>query len=158
MKRPRFQFTIRRLVQLVALAAFGCYLLRVGSWALVVAWLVTLAGFVLDRARGGSGILGSMMVGLLGGGMLGFADRVYWDLTRGPTGSGPSPGTWVMECVTGGLALGTIFGVGAWTVLSLGRLIGRLRACWLPGPKPDCRDSQDPAARVGAVLSDGSNE
>ncbi|MHB1560882.1 MAG: hypothetical protein ACYC61_25795 [Isosphaeraceae bacterium] len=158
MKRPCFQFTIGRLVQLVALAAFGSYLLRVGSWGLVVAWLVTLSGFVVDRTRGGSGILGSMIVGLLGGGMLGFADRVYWDLTRGPTGSFISPGTVVMECAIGGLTTGTVFGVGAWAILSLGRLLGRLRTRWLPGPKPDHGDSQDPAVRVSAVLPDGRNE
>lgn len=154
MERPRFQFTIGRLVQLVALAAFGSYLLRMGSWPLVVAWLVTLSGFVLDRIRGGSGMLGSMVVGLLGGGMLGFADRVYWDLTHGPTGSGTSPGTVVMDCAIGGLGLGTIFGVGAWAILSL----GRLRARWLSGPKPDHGDSPDPAVRVGAVLSGGRSE
>lgn len=158
MERPRFQFTIGRLVQLVALAAFGSYLLRVGSWGLVVAWMVTLSGFVVDRTRGGSGILGSMIVGLLGGGMLGFADRVYWDLTRGPTWFGTSPGTWVMECAIGGLGLGTIFGVGAWTIVTLGRRIGRLRAHWFSGPKPDHGDSQSPAVRFGAVLPDGRNE
>lgn len=158
MERPRFQFTIGRLVQLVAFAAFGCYLLRVGSWGLVVAWLVTLSGFVADRARGGSGILGSMIVGLLVAGMLGFADHVYWDFTHGPTGSGTSPGTVVMDCAIGGLTTGTIFGVGAWAILSLGRLLGRLRARWLSGPKPDRGESPGPAVRVGAVLPDGRNE
>ncbi len=158
MERPRFQFTIRRLVQLVALAAFDCYLFHLGFRLVAAAWTLALPGFFLDRARGGSGIFGSMMAGLLGFVTIAVACNLYAHLAWGGTAFDMTPGTLVTTSGMIGLLGGTTFGVCAWTLLSLGGLIGRLRARWRPGPKPDRGDSQDPTVRVGVVLPEGRNE
>ncbi len=141
MERPRFQFTIRRLVQLVVLAAVGCIFIRVGFWPLAVAWSVALPGFIIDRAHAGSGILGSMVAGLLSFTIFGFGSNLYSHLAWGGAGSDLSAGAVVAASGIIGLLGGATFGVCAWTLLSLESLIGWLRTRSRPAPKSYRRDS-----------------
>ncbi len=53
----RYQFTLRQLIKLVALAAVFFALFRTPAWPFVVAVGLALPGFAIDRARGGAGIL-----------------------------------------------------------------------------------------------------
>jgi hypothetical protein len=62
-KSPRSQFTLGELMGLVALCALGTALLKTSLVPLGVGVLVILPGFVLERARGGSGIIGGIISG-----------------------------------------------------------------------------------------------
>jgi hypothetical protein len=54
---PRFQFTIRGLIVIIALCGVGLALLRTPSGVVVVCLTIHLPGFAIGRARGGSGII-----------------------------------------------------------------------------------------------------
>jgi len=56
--RPRFRFTIRQLIVLIAICAVAFALLRTPFGFLVIAIASVLPGFLIERARGGEGILG----------------------------------------------------------------------------------------------------
>lgn len=58
MRLPRFQFTIRRLVAVVALCALCFALLRSPVGLLLAYFMLFLPGFLISRAHGGWGILG----------------------------------------------------------------------------------------------------
>ncbi len=65
MAAPRFQFTIRRLIVVIAICAVCSALLRT-PFALLVVFSgvglgVVLPGFLWERTRGGSGILGGAL-------------------------------------------------------------------------------------------------
>jgi hypothetical protein len=64
-KPPRPQFTLREMMGLVALCAVGFALLMTSVAPLGVGVLVIIPGFVLERARGGTGIIGGMISGCL---------------------------------------------------------------------------------------------
>jgi hypothetical protein len=64
-KPPQSQFTLRELMGLVALCAAGFALLTTSVAPLGVGVLVIIPGFVLERARGGTGIIGGMISGCL---------------------------------------------------------------------------------------------
>lgn len=65
MKPPRSQFTLLELMGLVALCAVGFALLMTRITPMGVGILVILPGFVLERARGGTGIIGGVLSGCL---------------------------------------------------------------------------------------------
>jgi hypothetical protein len=62
---PKSQFTLSELMALVALCAVGFALLTTSVAPLGAGVLVVAPGFVLDRARGGNGILGGTVSGCL---------------------------------------------------------------------------------------------
>ena len=83
MRLPRYQFTIRRLILLIAGCAVVLALLRTPFGFLVVAFGFVLPGFLIERARGGSGVLGGgLSASLIAGGLViaGF----YFCFTFGP--------------------------------------------------------------------------
>ncbi len=57
MRPPRIQFTIRRLIVLIALCGLFFAALRTPFGFLAVYALAALPGFLIGRARGGSGIV-----------------------------------------------------------------------------------------------------
>jgi hypothetical protein len=61
--RPRFQFTIRQLIALIAICAVAFALLRTPFGFLIIAFALVLPGFLLERARarGGKGIIGGAL-------------------------------------------------------------------------------------------------
>ena len=61
MNGPRFQFTIRQLIALIAICAVAFALLRTPFGFLIIAFAVVLPGFLLERARGGKGIIGGAL-------------------------------------------------------------------------------------------------
>lgn len=61
MRLSRFQFTIRRLILLVAICAVAFALLRTPFGFLVIAIVMVLPGFLIHRSRGGDGILGGAL-------------------------------------------------------------------------------------------------
>jgi hypothetical protein len=65
MRPPQSQFTMRELMGLVALCAVGFALLTTSVAPLGIGVLVIIPGFVLERARGGTGIIGGMISGCL---------------------------------------------------------------------------------------------
>jgi hypothetical protein len=78
---PRFRFTIRQLIALIAICAVAFALLRTPFAFLVIALALVLPGFLIERARGGEGILGgaisaSLIVAFLGVLALGIAIAV----------------------------------------------------------------------------------
>jgi hypothetical protein len=66
MRLPRFRFTIGQLVILVALSAVVFATLPMPLWPVIVAIGLVLAGFAIDRTRGGPGIYGAMIAGGMG--------------------------------------------------------------------------------------------
>jgi hypothetical protein len=63
MKPPRYQFTQRQMMALVAFCALSLALLATSA-SLVVLWTwIVLPGIAIDRARGGRGILGGTVAG-----------------------------------------------------------------------------------------------
>lgn len=65
MKRPRPQFLISELIALVALCASGFALLKTMVAPLGVVLLAIVPGFVVERLRGGPGIIGGTISGSL---------------------------------------------------------------------------------------------
>jgi hypothetical protein len=62
-KPPRNQFTLGELMGLVALFALSFALLTTSMAPLGVGVLIVVPGFVLERARGGKGIIGGIISG-----------------------------------------------------------------------------------------------
>ena len=65
MKPPQSQFTLLELMGLVALCAVSFALLTTPAALLGAGVMVVVPGFVLDRARGGTGIIGGTVSGCL---------------------------------------------------------------------------------------------
>ena len=61
MRPSRFQFKIRHLIVVVAVCAVCFALLRTPGGVLILYTGVILPGFVIERSRGGSGILGGAL-------------------------------------------------------------------------------------------------
>lgn len=81
MRLPRFQFTIRRLLLLIAGCAVALALLRTPFGFVVVAFGVVLPGFLIERAKGGAGILG----GALSASVIVFAGGLVIGFFAGPS-------------------------------------------------------------------------
>jgi hypothetical protein len=68
---PRFQFTIRRLILMIAGCAIVLALLRTPFGFLVIAFGFVLPGFIVGRARGGDGVIGgALSASLISGGLV----------------------------------------------------------------------------------------
>jgi len=65
MSRPRPQFLISELIALVALCAAGFALLKTMVAPLGVVLLAIVPGFVIERIRGGPGVIGGTITGSL---------------------------------------------------------------------------------------------
>ena len=65
MRIPWFQFTLKQLVALIVALAIVFALLRAPFGPLLLAIGVVLAGFAVDRARGGSGFRGGILACVL---------------------------------------------------------------------------------------------
>src|SRR5947207_2183502 len=61
MRLPRFRFTLHESIGLIVVSAVILALLRTPGAALAVAIGIVLPGFVIDRARGCTGIVGGMI-------------------------------------------------------------------------------------------------
>jgi hypothetical protein len=66
MKPTRFRFTIGQVIALIIESAVLFAALRTPFWPAVLAIQVVLAGFAVDRAKGGNGIYGAMIAGAIG--------------------------------------------------------------------------------------------
>jgi len=78
----RYQFTLRQLIKLVALAAVCFAIFRTPAWPILVAVGLVLPGFAIDRARGGAGLLGAILAGMIGFVGIGITFFVYARLVR----------------------------------------------------------------------------
>ncbi len=65
MAPPRFQFTLRHLMWLVAVSAIASALLTTLAAPLVLAIAMIVPGFVIERIRGGTGIIGGTISGCM---------------------------------------------------------------------------------------------
>ncbi|MGP0064615.1 MAG: hypothetical protein ACLQGP_13585 [Isosphaeraceae bacterium] len=137
MARFRLQFKLRQLIKLVALAAVIFALFRTFAGLFVLAIGLLLAGFVIDLARGGKGVLGSMLAGMLGFFGFGAVAFVYDRLFVGkPDDWIISPYALLLSLSLAGLILGVIFGICAWLLVILTSRLGH--------PYPRHRESCGP--------------
>lgn len=132
MKRPRFRFTIGQLIAAVAACAVLFWLLRTPAWPLVIAIVPVLPGFAVDRARGGSGILGAMLAGVIMTTGCGFAFLAYRHRAYGPFLAGDPPSIlWVtLFLASMGLIWGALVGFEVHMIL---RLVRAIRRYGMPG-------------------------
>jgi hypothetical protein len=79
MARFRYQFTLRQLIKLVALAAACFGLLRTPAWPFLLAVALVLPGFAIDRARGDAGVLGSILASMIGFVGIGTTLFIYYE-------------------------------------------------------------------------------
>lgn len=124
MARSRYQFRLHQLIKLVALTAIAFAILRSSGWPLILGVVLVIPGFAIDRARGGVGIVGSIvagMVGCFGVGMVVFVRE--WLVSR-PSSDGPmlTFGLLILLTLTG-LIWGASFGVWAWLIVNLAHSI-----------------------------------
>lgn len=66
MSLPRLRFTIGQLHKVVAVVAVFLAVLRAHGWPIMPGTGIILVGFAVDRARGGPGIYGAMIAGVIG--------------------------------------------------------------------------------------------
>jgi hypothetical protein len=130
-KPPLFRFRLGRMMSLIAVCALLLAAMPPRMWPVVPAILIVIPGFVIDRIRGGPGIVGSMVAGSIGFACFGVAVCAYLSLSR-QWNVFETPGPLVMILALGiaGLAWGTV--VGFWTWMILGLLGVGIR----PGPMP----------------------
>lgn len=121
MPLPRFQFTIGRLIQLVAVLAVGLALFRTPLGPVILGIGFILSGFAADRARGGSGLLGGIAASNLG--YLGLAGYHCWTqqfLFDFPSALTPGVVPFVMALyLIAGTVVGLIICVPVWMVVSV---------------------------------------
>jgi hypothetical protein len=124
-----FRFRLGRMMCLIAVFAVLLAAMPPRMWPVVPAILIVIPGFVIDRIRGGPGIVGSMVAGSIGFACFGVAVCAYLSVRR-QWNVFETPGPLVMILALGiaGLAWGTV--VGFWTWMILGLLGAGVR----PGP------------------------
>jgi hypothetical protein len=117
MRLPRF--TIRQLIGLIVICAVFLALLRTQAGpfilALVVPIGIVLPGFLIDRARGGEGILGGALAG--GVVLVGFGSALAALM---PGCLGPAPLT-LLLLGSAGLYFGTLVSQGLWIAVEIAR-------------------------------------
>jgi hypothetical protein len=122
MPHPRFRFTLWQLIKVVACLAVFFAMLRTPAWPFFLAIAPIIPGFALDRARGGPGIFGSMLAGLIEFLGLGLAALIYSRFSFVP-GVGPidSPSLLVgaVFLIVLGLAWGVCIGTWLWMIALL---------------------------------------
>jgi hypothetical protein len=131
MRPPRFRFTIGQLVKLVAVSALAFATLRTPLWPMVLAIGPIMPGFTLDRARGGPGIVGSMLAGAITFVVFGMAVLAYdYCTVRVIAYDSPAPFFILLAFVAGGFAYGSVVGCLAFGIMLLRGQAVR------PGPEP----------------------
>jgi hypothetical protein len=120
MRLHRFRFTIRQLIKLVAVSALTFATLRTPIWPVALAIGLIMPGFSIDRARGGLGIIGSMLAGVITFVVFGGAVLVYdYCTVRMITYDSPAPFFILLAFGVGGLAYGTVVGCLAFGIMLL---------------------------------------
>ncbi len=117
----RFQFTIGRLLALVALAAVLASVFAQFNWMIGLACSVAAVGFLMDRVKGRSGIVGAIMFGTLGFAAFGLGVYIF-ESYHGQHMLSELPSTYVLLSGSLGLISGMIVGFGGWAVVVLFRL------------------------------------
>jgi len=120
MPSRRFRFTIGQLIKLVAVSALAFATLRTPIWPIILAIGPIMPGFSLDRARGGLGILGSMLAGVITFVVFGIAFLAYdYCSVRMIAYDSPAPFFIVLAFGVGGLAYGAVVGCLAFGIMLL---------------------------------------
>jgi hypothetical protein len=120
MQSRRFRFTIGQLIKLVAVSALAFATLRTPIWPIILAIGPIMPGFSIDRARGGPGILGSMLAGVITFVIFGGAVLVYdYYTVRMIAYDSPAPFFILLAFGVGGLAYGTVVGCLAFGIMLL---------------------------------------
>ena len=120
MKWPRFRLTLFQIMALVAICAVLLSTIPPAIWLLVPAILIVIPGFTIDRARGGPGIVGAMVAGVVGFLGFGIAILTYLCLFRGlKVFDSPAPFVMTLALGIAGLAWGAVVGFWAWMILGL---------------------------------------
>lgn len=132
---PRPRFTLAWLMLAVALLAIALAGLRSPFWPIVPPIEIILIGFAIDRSRGGSGIRGAMIGGIVGfaGVALGCVAIALLTAT-GPSSQPRSPLAVLVAVLASGLfgwGVGMAVGIGASrmaeTLDELRSVVGRRR-------------------------------
>jgi hypothetical protein len=106
----RIQFTLRQLMWVIVVCAVVFASLSTPAAVLVVAFAIVLPGFIIDRFRGGAGIIGGMMSAAFSLVCLGIAVYTYYSLYLDPATLnylGPPPLT-LLPLGTAGLVWGAL--------------------------------------------------
>jgi hypothetical protein len=122
MRFPRFRFTLGQLIKVIACLAFFFALMRTPAGPLILAIVPVVPGFAIDRARGGLGIVGAMLAGLIESLAFGVVLLVYvyiFEHRRLIAFDSPTPIVILLAFGVAGLGWGTLVGLLAWGVLSL---------------------------------------
>jgi hypothetical protein len=155
MRLPSFRFTIGQLIALIAALAMFLAVLRAPMGPLILVIGITLAGFAIDRSRGGAGFRGGSLASILAHLGVGvFQLRAAQSLFADPSARGLVR---ILLDLSAYVIVGWIWGVAisapAWLVVSVNQ-------SWR-GPEPpadesfgplDSRGLEDPAlpdARLG---------
>jgi hypothetical protein len=120
MRLHRFRFTIRQLIKLVAVSALTFATLRTPIWPVALAIGLIMPGFSIDRARGGLGIIGSMLAGVITFVVFGIALLAYdYYSVRVVAYNSPAPYFILLAFGIGGLAYGSVVGCLAFGIMLL---------------------------------------
>jgi hypothetical protein len=117
---PNFQVSLRQSMKWVALCAGLFAMMRTPAWPMVLTTAPVVLGFAIDRARGGAGILGAVLAGIVEFVGIGLAFYVYTYFVfhpEGGTGKDISNGLPpVFVAVVFLAAIGVVWGlmVGPW--------------------------------------------
>jgi hypothetical protein len=149
MRLPPLRFTLGQLIAFVGATAVFCFFLTTRYWPIALAIAIVTPGFLLDRRRGGAGILGAMLAGFLGFSTIGLGFYVYFSFNGGASALGHTgPGAWLTFLGLAGLVCGTIFGLTTWSVLFLLGLVNVLKP-----PQVESRGSAIRHGRGDRVLT-----
>ncbi len=128
MRHPRFQFTLRLLIVLIAVCGVSFALLRTPFGFIVVYVGAALPGFLIGRARGGSGIIAgaiseSAVLGLLTVGL------IVYDSPRIYSGEQALAATFGLTILVAGFAFvfGLLVSAALFVVFQLAKLLIRER-------------------------------
>ncbi len=131
MRPSRFRFTLAQLIKLIAVSAVAFATLRTPIWPMVLAIGPIMPGFAIDRSRGGPGILGAMLAGLVTFVVFGVALLAYdYCFERTIAYDSPAPFFILLAFAIGGLAYGSVAGCLAFGIMLL------LGQAVRPGPEP----------------------
>jgi hypothetical protein len=120
MQPHRFQFTLWHLIKLVAVSALAFAMLRTPFWPMILAIGPIMPGFTIDRARGGPGIVGSMLAGVITFVVFAGAVLAYdYYTVRTIAYNSPAPFFILLAFGIGGLAYGTVVGCLAFGIMLL---------------------------------------
>jgi hypothetical protein len=124
MRRRRFRFTIGQLIKLIAVSAVLFAVTRTPFWPLALAIGVVLAGFAIDRTKGGWCLVDASLAGAIEFAVLGFA--IYFSHSLLIEWRTLDLGELLIVIFVGGV-VGTVFVmVAGYWALTMVKLLGRL--------------------------------